>query len=157
MKPGKGSFQGHRKKSHFEIITDMSLAKAKGHIWWAGTSYTSVSALLCCSWLWLEAFISHPPPFCLVLEKQIKREAAPYRFGSWSLVTCELQRKLRVQKEARRSQAARLWLSVMAVWGRLFLGMVKSKSCLSISPLVAKFIGRDIFPDAWDKVEAGCL
>lgn len=32
MEPGKGNFQGHRrkqKKSHFEIITGLSLAKAK--------------------------------------------------------------------------------------------------------------------------------
>lgn len=29
MEPGKGSFQGHRRKSYFEIITGISLAKAK--------------------------------------------------------------------------------------------------------------------------------
>lgn len=29
VEPGKGSFQGHRRKSYFEIITGISLAKAK--------------------------------------------------------------------------------------------------------------------------------
>lgn len=87
MEPGKGSFQRHRRKSHFEIITGMNLAKAK-HIF--GEQALCISYFLSSSAIadFGEKPLSPIPLFCLVIETQIKGEAAPSMV--WSMMACDL-------------------------------------------------------------------